>query len=107
MLFRSARAAGLPSHTGPVLDIGLMAHALFPAWWDLSLEGLARLVEIEPIDRHTATGDALTAGLIFTAMVPPLERRGVRTVGAALRSQRSGRLVPEGPGATGGGLSGP
>ncbi len=90
-----------------VLDIGAIAHALFPSWWDLSLEGLGRLLEVAVIRRHTADGDALTAGTIFHRMLPLLAQRGVLTLGEALRLQRRGALVPDGPGATGGGLAGP
>lgn len=104
---RLARGSGLTPLAPPVLDIGVLAHALFPSWWDLSLEGLSRLVEVDPIDRHTARGDALTAGLIFLRMIPLLEQHGVTTLADALRLQRRGPLVPGGPGATGGGLTGP
>ncbi len=104
---RAARAAGLTPVEGPVLDIGAIAHALFPSWWDLSLEGLGRLLEVAVIRRHTADGDALTAGTIFHRMLPLLAQRGVLTLGEALRLQRRGALVPDGPGATGGGLAGP
>jgi DNA polymerase III epsilon subunit-like protein len=107
ILNRAARTAGLPALRTDVLDIGALAHALFPSWWDLSLEGLGRLVEVEPIDRHTATGDAVTAGSIFVAMIPLLEQRGVHTLSAALKLQRRAALIPGGPGLTGGGLAGP
>jgi DNA polymerase III alpha subunit (gram-positive type) len=107
LINRAASRAGLPPLRGPVLDIGVLAHALFPSWWDLSLEGLGRLLEVEMVDRHTARGDALTAGLIFLHMIPRLEERGVRTLSAALRLQRSRPLIRGGPGPTGGGLSGP
>jgi hypothetical protein len=62
---------------------------------------------VQPVGRHTAEGDALTAGLIFRRLIPLLEQHGVRTLADALRLQRRGALVPGGPGATGGGLSGP
>jgi DNA polymerase III epsilon subunit-like protein len=104
---RAARAAGLGRIRGPVLDIGALAHAVLPSWWDLSLEGLGRLTETEPIDRHTARGDALTAGLIFVRLIPIMERHGITTLGAALRLERRAALIPGGPGATGGGLAGP
>jgi DNA polymerase-3 subunit epsilon len=104
---RAARRAGLARMEGPVLDIGALAHGLFPSWWDLTLEGLGRLVELEPIDRHTARGDALTAGLIFLRLIPLLERRGITSLRAALRLQRQAAILPGGPGATGGGLAGP
>jgi hypothetical protein len=64
-------------------------------------------MELEPVGRHTAEGDALTAGLLFLRLVPWLERRGITTLGAALRLQRRTALIPGGPGATGGGLAGP
>lgn len=107
LLRRAAREGRWPMPPGPVLDIGALARALFPAWWDLSLDGLARLTEVVPVGRHTATGDALTAGLIFRRLVPFLERAGAGTLAAALRLQRRTTLVPDGPGATGGGLAGP
>ena len=87
--------------------IGALAHGLFPSWWDLTLEGLGHLVELDPIERHTARGDALTAGLIFLRMIPLLERRGITSLRAALRLQRRAAILPGGPGATGGGLAGP
>ncbi len=104
---RHARAAGLEPLRGAVLDIGALAHALFPSWWDLSLDGLGRLLEVAPVDRHTARGDALTAGALFLRLVPVLEQHGVLTLGGALRLQRGTALIPGGPGATGGGLTGP
>ncbi|HEY7648604.1 MAG TPA: 3'-5' exonuclease [Methylomirabilota bacterium] len=104
---RVARSAGLPPLEGAILDIGILAHGLFPSWWDLTLEGLARLTEGSLIARHTAKGDALSAGFIFLKMIPALERRKIRTLSAALRLQRSVALLPGGPGATGGGLAGP
>jgi DNA polymerase-3 subunit epsilon len=104
---RAARQAGLAVLDGSALDIEALANALFPSWWDLSLEGLGRLLEVETIDRHTARGDAIVAGAIFLRMIPLLERRRVTTVDAALRFQRRGSLAPDGPGPTGGGLAGP
>ncbi len=107
LINRAARRAGLPPLDGPVLDVGALAHGVFPSWWDLSLEGLARLTEVEPVRRHTAEGDAITVGTIFLRLVPLLEQHGVRTLVAALRLQRRTALIPAGPGATGGGLTGP
>ena len=107
LINRAAARAGLPPLRDPVLDIGALAHALFPSWWDLSLEGLGRLMEVEMVDRHTARGDALTAGLIFLRMIPRLEERGVRTLSGALRLQRRRPAIVGGPGPSGSGLSGP
>jgi DNA polymerase III epsilon subunit-like protein len=104
---RAAEALQLGRLDGDVLDLGALAHGLFPSWWDLSLDGLARLTEVEPVGRHTAEGDALIAGLIFGRLIPLLEQHGVQTLAEALRLQRRGPLVPGGPGAAGGGLAGP
>ena len=38
---RAARRAGLTPVESPVLDIDLLAHALFPSWWDLVLQAAA------------------------------------------------------------------
>ncbi len=104
---RAAAAAGLPGPRGIVLDVGALAHGLFPSWWDLSLEGLARLLEMELIDRHTARGDALSAGLIFLRLTPLLQRRGADTLARAMKIQRRAALFQDGPGPAGGGLGGP
>jgi DNA polymerase III epsilon subunit-like protein len=104
---RAARAARLPGLDNRTLDVGVLAHGLLPSWWDLSLDGLARLTEVEPVGRHSAEGDAVTAGYVFLRLIPLLEQHGVRTLAGALRVQRRAALLPAGPGATGGGLSGP
>jgi DNA polymerase III alpha subunit (gram-positive type) len=107
LINRAAAAAGLGGLRGPMLDIGALAHGLYPSWWDLTLEGLGRLTEVPPLDRHTARGDALTAARIFVRLIPRLARRGVVTLAGALRLQRRGPLLPGGPGPAGGGLAGP
>lgn len=104
---RASSAAGVAGLDGVVLDVGALAHGLFPSWWDLSLEGLARLLEVALVDRHTARGDALSAGLIFLKMVPLLQRHGVHTLAATVKLQRRAAVLPDGPGPTGGGLAGP
>ena len=108
LINRAAGDAGLAPLIETGLDIGALAHEIFPSWWDLSLDGLCRLTEIVPIDRHTALGDALSAGAVFLRLVPLLERRGVRTLDQAVRLQRrTATVIPVGPGAAGGGLAGP
>lgn len=103
---RAARTAGLAQLDSDVLDIGVIAHGLYPSWWDLTLEGLARLLEVEPLDRHTALGDAITAGLLFVRMMAPLQRRGISTLAGLLKLERGMAMLPEGP-IAGGGLAGP
>lgn len=104
---RCARGARLSPLAEPVLDVAVLAHALFPSWWDLTLEGLGRLLEVPVVGRHTADGDALTAGLIFVRLIPILEERGAGTLAGARRLGRRGRLIPVAPGSAGGGLAGP
>jgi hypothetical protein len=43
------------------------------------------------IDRHTAAGDALTAGLILLELLREFEAQGVRTLDELLRLQRDAR----------------
>jgi hypothetical protein len=43
------------------------------------------------IDRHTAAGDALTAGLILLRLLREFEAKGVRTLADLLHLQREAR----------------
>lgn len=61
-------------------DTRRLAAALHPEWRNFSLEHLAARLGVEVVDRHTAAGDALTAGWIFVALLTELESRRVRTI---------------------------
>jgi DNA polymerase-3 subunit epsilon len=87
---RERRGLGLAPLDNPVLDCRGLAAALHPAWPSHELEAIAGRLAVPVIDRHTAAGDALTAGKIFLALLPGLHARGVRTLGDLLRFQRAG-----------------
>jgi len=88
VLARARRARGLPRLRNRVADTGRLARALHPEWRDFSLERIAGRLDVEVTARHTAEGDALTAGRIFLALLPELEARRVRTVPELLWLQR-------------------
>lgn len=88
VLARARRARGLPRWRNHAIDTGRLAASLHPDWRDFSLERLAERLGVEIVARHTAEGDALTAGRIFLALVPELEARRVRTVAELLWFQR-------------------
>jgi CBS domain-containing protein len=48
-----------------------------------SLEQVAAWLGIAPQERHSAVGDALTTAKVFTALVPKLRDRGIRTLAEA------------------------
>jgi DNA polymerase-3 subunit epsilon len=75
----------------PVLDILLLSAFLHDHTGDHTLEAIARRFAVEVSGRHTALGDAMTAARIFAAMLEPLNRRGIVTLGDAL--EVSGRMA--------------
>ena len=80
VLTRARRACRLPRFRNLVLDPGRLAAGLHPEWGDFSLERIAERLGVDVVGRHTADGDALTAGRIFVALMPELEARRLRTV---------------------------
>ena len=88
ILARARRVHGLPRLANSALDTRRLAAGLHPEWRNFSLEHLAARLGIAVVDRHTATGDALTAGWIFLALLTELESRRVRTVPELLWLQR-------------------
>jgi DNA polymerase III epsilon subunit family exonuclease len=80
VLARARRICRLPRLRNPALDTGRLAAGLHPEWGDFSLERLAERLGVDVVARHTADGDALTAGRIFVALLPELEARRLRTV---------------------------
>jgi len=87
-LARARRAHRLTRLGNPGLDTRLLAAGLHPEWRDVTLEHVAARVGIEVVARHTAEGDALTAGRIFWALLPELKAHGVRTLRELLWFQR-------------------
>jgi DNA polymerase III subunit epsilon len=80
VLTRGRRACRLPPLRNPALDTARLAAGLHPEWGDFSLERIAERLGVEVVARHTAVGDALTAGRIFVALLPELEARRLRTL---------------------------
>jgi DNA polymerase-3 subunit epsilon len=72
-----------------VLCTRRLAAALRPGWEDGTLEGLAASLGVPVVGRHTARGDAVTAGAIMLGLLPELARRGHRTLADAVWLQGS------------------
>jgi DNA polymerase III epsilon subunit-like protein len=92
LLGRVARAAALPPPVNVALDTRALAAAIYPGQADLSLETIAARVGVQVEGRHTAEGDALTAGRIFYALLPAFQALGVRSVAELAWVQAAGRL---------------
>jgi DNA polymerase III epsilon subunit-like protein len=91
VLRRDARAAALPPLRNPALDTRDLALALDRDRREVTLEEVAAGLGVPVIDRHTAPGDALTAGMILLAQLREFERLGVRTLAELLRLQQDAR----------------
>jgi DNA polymerase-3 subunit epsilon/CBS domain-containing protein len=77
------------------LDIALLAAVLMRGRVDNSIEALAMSHGVEVSGRHTALGDALVTGRIFSAMLGPLREHGVRSLAEAEALQRRPREMLE------------
>ena len=75
--------AGLPT-LERMLDTAVLASRLLRPLPDLSLEAVCARLGVPVVGRHTAAGDARLAAAVFRGLLPHLEARGVRTLGAAL-----------------------
>lgn len=85
---RERNLRGLPRLANPALDTQRLAAAICPEWRDYALETVAARLGVEVVGRHTAPGDALAAGRVLLALLPLLERGGVRTVSELMWLQR-------------------
>ena len=70
------------------LDIMLLYAGLFPDRTALGLDDIAADLGIQVIGRHSALGDALTAGEIFVRLLVTLSERELTTLEAAQRLQQ-------------------
>lgn len=91
MLRRQTEAAGRRWTDLPALDTMLLAAVVWPHLHDLSLDALARQLEIETAGRHSACGDAAITAEVFLHLIPKLRGRGIGTLGAALAAQELAR----------------
>lgn len=88
VLNRARRRLALTPMLNAALDTRRLAAGLHPQWREFTLEHVAERLGIEVVARHTAEGDALTAGRIFLALLPALQARRLQTVRELLWFQR-------------------
>src|SRR5690606_8712365 len=100
VLAAEAERCGLPPPRLRALDTRLLAELVAPSLPGLTLEALCAWLSLPVAARHTALGDARMAARIFTALLPLLRARGIRSwaeAEAACRRLRQGAgplLVP-------------
>lgn len=68
------------------LCVRMLAMVAAPSLASHSLEALANWLDVETRNRHQALGDAEAAGRIFVALIPLLQKAGVRTLAEAERA---------------------
>lgn len=64
----------------PVIDTYLLARCVLDDFCDFSLDGLARLFDVEIRARHTALGDSLITAELFLKMLALLKNNGIRSL---------------------------
>ncbi|MEM7209231.1 MAG: DUF294 nucleotidyltransferase-like domain-containing protein [Pseudomonadota bacterium] len=84
--FEAARA-GIEWQEPVSLDLAKLARALAPSLPDVGFETIARWLEVDVIDRHTASGDVKTTAAAFSKLISRLRVANVRTLGEALTLQ--------------------
>ncbi len=77
----------------PVLDTYVLAQFLHPHRKSYCLDALAQLYRVPLEGRHSALGDAVITGNIFTAMVEELESRGIKNIRELLSCLKFKRLI--------------
>jgi DNA polymerase-3 subunit epsilon len=89
MLKMKEEATGV-KFINPVLDTLLLSDVLHPAHKKHDIETIAKRLGIRVVGRHTALGDAITAGEMFLKMIPLLGKMGIYTLKEArLASQKT------------------
>ncbi|MCF8054421.1 MAG: hypothetical protein K9K75_04290 [Deltaproteobacteria bacterium] len=73
----------------PVLDTLLLSAVVHPNQEKHNLETIAARFGISVVGRHTALGDALMTGEIFLKLLPLLEKKGIRTLQAAMEASKN------------------
>ena len=97
ILAREHALAGLAWSPPPALDVRLLARLARPGPMHDDLDRLCAALGIAIEGRHTAIGDALATAAVFTALVPLLRARGIRTLAEAQAASRA--LAERQPGA--------
>ncbi|KIT14745.1 3'-5' exonuclease [Jannaschia aquimarina] len=95
-LRRAAETNGA-AFENPVIDTVHISAIVFGGSATHTLDALCERLEITiPFeDRHTATGDAVATARAFAAMLPILEARGIRTLGALREECRKHQRILE------------
>lgn len=88
VLAAEARRHGLPWRKPRALCVRMLATVAAPTLASHSLDALAGWLGLATRNRHRALGDAEAAGLIFAALLPHLQARGIRTLAEAERACR-------------------
>jgi DNA polymerase-3 subunit epsilon/CBS domain-containing protein len=88
VLANEARRSGIGWRKPRSLCVRTLAMIAMPDLASHSLDGLAQWLGIEIVNRHSALGDAEAAAHIFIALMPHLERKGIRTLAEAERACR-------------------
>ena len=83
VLRREAERAGIAWSAPTALDIRPLAEAVLHDLAGYDLDALCAHLGITIAGRHTAPGDARAAADVFTALLPRLRERGVRTLAEA------------------------
>ena len=86
---RGARTALPPARA--ILCTQRLFAALYPTWPDVSLEGVCTGLGVPIEGRHTALGDALTAGRLFLKLLSRIDQNGIGTLAEVFWLQRRGR----------------
>ena len=86
ILTRECARAGVAFTPPAALDTRLLAQIANPSLPGYSLETLAAWLGVEPGERHSALGDAITTARIFESLAVKLREGGVRTLGEAMRA---------------------
>ena len=83
VLTNEAARCGRTWPVPPALDTFLLTAALEPQRVDLNLEAIAADWGVPAAARHTALGDCLITGELYSRLLPRLSDRGITTYGAS------------------------
>jgi DNA polymerase-3 subunit epsilon/CBS domain-containing protein len=83
VLVNEAKRANVSLRSPRAIDVRILAELVRRDLSGFSLEELAAWLKVNVEHRHSALGDAATTAHIFTALVPHLRERGIRTFAEA------------------------
>ncbi|MDH5356241.1 MAG: DUF294 nucleotidyltransferase-like domain-containing protein [Gammaproteobacteria bacterium] len=86
VLKREHEIASIEWSAPRTLDVRYLVNIIAPNLPDFSLDTIASWLGVEVHDRHSALGDAIATAEIFSALIPQLREKGIRTLGEAERA---------------------